>query len=66
MENKVKYLVMFVSNGITKEFKFSKDQKAEAIAAFKNIRMRAGTQRIKLFSIDSDDEDIWYDLSKNY
>lgn len=63
---KVKYTVMFVSDGITKQIEFPKDQKAEAIAAYKNIKVRAGTQRIKLFSIDEDDDEIWYDLSLKY
>ena len=61
---KAKYIVLFVMNGVTKEITYSVDQKAEAIASFKNIRMRA--DRAKLFSIDSEDNDIWYDLSNNY
>lgn len=60
----VKYKIMEVFNGITKEFNFPKNKKAEAIAAYKNIRMRA--DRCRFFSIDSDDNDIWYDLSDKY
>lgn len=61
---KVKYIVMFVMNGVTKQIDYSKEQKMEAVAAFKNIKLRA--DRTKFFSIDSDDNDIWYDLSNNY
>lgn len=61
---KKKYVIMAVFNGVTKEFSFPKEQKEEAIATYKNIRMRA--DRAKFFSIDSEDEDIWYDLSNKY
>lgn len=63
---KAKYIVMFVIDGATKQIEFSKEQKAEAVAAYKNIRMRAGIDRIRLFSIDSEDDEIWYDLSNKY
>ena len=61
---KVKYIVIFVVDGITKQVEYNKAQKAEAVSAYKNIRMRA--DRAKLFSIDSEDEDIWYDLSNKF
>lgn len=62
---KTKYLIIARFNGgIENEYRFTKEEKAEAIATFKNIRMRAAY--IKLFSIDSEDEDIWYDLSNKY
>lgn len=61
---KVKYIILAVFDGITKQFEFDKSMKAEAIAAYKNIRMRA--DRAKLISIDSDDDTIWYDLSNKY
>lgn len=61
---KVKYVVLFVVNGRHNHVEFARGQKAEAIAAYKNIRMRADW--IKLLSIDSDDSDIVYDLSNNY
>lgn len=61
---KVKYKIIAVFEGVTKEFNFPKEQKQEAIAHFKNIRMRA--DRAKLYSIDSEDEEIWYDLSDKY
>lgn len=61
---KTKYIVIFVSNGITNQVEYDKTQKSEAIAAYKNIRMRA--DRAKLVSIDSEDEDIWYDLSNKF
>lgn len=59
-----KYIVMAVFDGITKEFYFTVEEKAEAIACYKNVRMRA--DRAKFFSIDSEDDDIWYDLSNKY
>ena len=61
---KDKYIILFVIGGATNEMRFPKERKAEAIAAFKNIRLRA--DRIKLSSIDSEDPEIWYDLSKKY
>ena len=61
---KKKYIIMAVFNGVTKEFSFPVTEKAEAIACYKNIRMRA--DRCKFFSIDSEDNDIWYDLSNKY
>ena len=61
---KTKYIVLMVIEGKTNQFKYSKEQKAEAICAYKNLRLRA--DRVKLFSIDSEDEDIWYDLSNKY
>lgn len=64
MERKAKYILLFVSNGITNQIEFSAHEKAEAIAAFKNVRMRA--DKVKLFSIDSEDDEIWYDIGKNY
>ena len=61
---KVKYIVLCVFDGVTKQFEFPVSQKAEAISAFKNVSLRA--DRAKLFSIDSEDESIWYDLSNSF
>lgn len=61
---KAKYIILAVFGGVTNQFEFTRDQKAEAVATFKNVRMRA--DRAKLFSIDSEDEDVWYDLSFKY
>ena len=61
---KTKYIVLGVNSGVTVSFEYMKDQKAEAVACFRNIRFRS--ERAKLFSIDSDDEEIWYDLSGKY
>lgn len=61
---KKKYIILAVFNGVTNEFSFSVTEKAEAIACYKNIRMRA--DRAKFYSIDSEDNDIWYDLSDKY
>lgn len=61
---KVKYKIIAVFKGITKEFNFRLCEKKEAIAAYKNIRLRA--ERCKFFSIDSEDDEIWYDLSNKY
>lgn len=61
---KTKYIILAVFNGITKEFKYTVDKKAEAINDFKNMRLRA--DRIRMFSIDSEDDTIWYDIGKNY
>ena len=58
-----KYIVLFVMNGITRQVEFDRGQKHEAIEYFKQIRKSA--DRARLFSIDSEDEEIWYDLSKN-
>lgn len=61
---KTKYIVMAVFNGVTKQFDYPVSEKEEAIACYKNVRMRA--DRCKFFSIDSEDDEIWYDLSERY
>lgn len=61
---KVKYKIIAVFDGITNEFDFPLSEKEEAIAAYKNIKLRA--DRCIFFSIDSEDDDIWYDLSNKY
>ena len=63
---KKKYIILTTFNGVTKEFSFPVTEKAEAIACYKNVRMRADKDKTKFFSIDSDDKDIWYDLSQKY
>lgn len=61
---KVKYVIIVVIDGKTTQFEYPVEDKAQAICDFKNIRLRA--DRIRLFSIDSEDEEIWYDLSNKY
>lgn len=61
---KKKYIILAVFDGVINEFSFPKEQKEEAIAAYKNIRMRA--DRVRFLSIDSEDDDIWYDLTDKY
>lgn len=61
---KAKYIIAFVMDGITRQFDFGKEQKDEAIRAYQNIK--GISDRAKFWSIDSEDEDIWYDLSGNY
>lgn len=60
---KTKYIIMAVFGGITKQFEFPVEQKAEAIAWYKNIKLRA--DRARMFSIDSEDDSIWYDIGKS-
>ena len=64
MTDRTKYIILAVVNGVTKQFEYTVSQKAEAIATYQNIRMRA--DRVKLFSIDTEDSEIWYDLSMKY
>ena len=61
---RTKYIIMAVFNGVTKEFRFTVEQKEEAKATYKNILLRA--DRAKVYSIDSEDEDIWYDQSEKW
>ena len=61
---KVKYKIIANFHGITNEFNFNVNEKSEAIACFKNVRMRA--DKTKFFSIDSEDNEIWYDLTNKY
>lgn len=61
---KPKYILLFVTSGITKQVEYPVSMKEQAIADYRNVRMRV--DRAKLFSIDSDDSDIWYDLSNKY
>lgn len=64
MKMKVKYKILAVINGITKEYNFRLEEKDEAISTFKDIKKRA--DRCVMFSIDSEDPDIWYNIGKNY
>ena len=59
-----KYIVMYVLYGVTRQAKFTKERKADAIKFFRE--KKSSCERAVLFSIDSDDPEIWYDLSKNY
>ena len=61
---KVKYKILAVFNGVSNEFNYPVEKKTEAISDYKNIKMRA--DRCKLFSIDSEDDELWYDLSNKY
>ena len=60
----ITYKIIAVFNGITKEFNFSKYEKEEAIAMYKNISFRA--DRCKLIYIDREYEEKWYDISTKY
>ena len=55
-----KYILIFTANGISKELKYKANQKEQAISDFKNLNRRL--DYVRLFSIDSEDESIWYDL----
>ena len=59
---KTKYIIMAVFNGVTKQFEFPLEKQAEAISWYKNIKLRA--DRVRMFSIDSDDPTMWYDFGK--
>ena len=59
----VKYIILAVINGVTKQFEFTREKKNEAIAHFKNIRMRA--DRCKFFTVDNDFNDLWYDCTND-
>lgn len=61
---KLKYIILAVINGVTKEFRFNPDEKENAVSAFKNIRMRS--DRCKFFAIDVDDDDYWFNLTDKY
>lgn len=61
-----KYIVLYRVNGISKELRFPRGGagKADAIAAYREVKTHG--EWAKLFSIDSDDSEIWYDLSNKY
>lgn len=61
-----KYIVLYREDGIGKELRYPRGDagKAEAIAIYRHARKKFGWA--KLFSIDSDDSEIWYDLSNKY
>lgn len=61
-----KYIVFYREDGIGKELRYPRGDagKAEAIAAYREVKTRGEWAR--LFSIDSDDPEIWYDLSNKY
>ena len=61
---KLDYIILAVVNGVTKEFKFSSEEKENAVSTFKNIRMRA--ERCKFFAVDVDDNDYWFDITNKY
>lgn len=61
---KRKYIIMYVINGASMQKEFSREQKEEAIEAFKRIKARAS--RSWFYSIDSEDDTIWYDWTQRY
>lgn len=52
------------ANGMTKEFHFDVKHKAEAIECYKEMKKK--TVWCKFISVDSDDDEITYDLSDRY
>ena len=61
---KIKYFVTCTEACKLIRFDFARDQKAEAIACFKNLALRR--KDAEIFSIDSEDPEITYNLTKNY
>lgn len=61
---KRKYIIMYVVNGASMQKEFSREQKADAIEAFK--RIKSMTSRCWFYNIDSEDETIWYDWTQKY
>ena len=59
---KAKYILMFVCNGVTRQIEYTREEKEQAIEDYKGLIGRVLNP--KLFSIDSDDPDIWYDLGE--
>ena len=59
-----RYIIMYVVNGVSMQREFTKEQKAEAIEAYKGIKARA--DRSWFYHIDSEDDTIWYDWSMRY
>lgn len=61
---KIKYFVTCTENCQLVRFDFPKEEKAEAIACFKNLSLRR--RDAEIFSVDSEDPEIAYNLTKNY
>ena len=62
---KTKYIVTYTGNDcMMKHFDFPVEEKAEAIATLKNLALRY--KDVELLSVDSDDPDITYNLTKKY
>ena len=59
---KAKYILMWVCNYTHRQVEYTKEEKQQAIDDFKSLIGRV--KCLRLFSIDSDDPDIWYDLGK--
>ena len=57
-----KYILLYRCNGVSKQIEYPKDKKEQAVNDYKNLTRRLDF--VKLFSIDSDDPEIWYDLGK--
>lgn len=63
--NKVKYIVMAVINGTSKEWRFEGvEEKQNAIEKFKSLKGEASKRW--LYSVDAEDETIWYNIGKHY
>lgn len=61
---KPKYILMFVMDGLTHEQRFPLKKKEEAVMKFKLLLDDPDCWRVKLFSIDSEDDELWYDIGK--
>lgn len=61
---KIKYFVTFTENCQLVRFDFKKEEKAEAIACFKNLSLRR--RDVEIFSVDSEDPEVTYNLTRNY
>lgn len=61
-----KYIVLYREGGSRRELHFPRGAagKADAIAAYQEVK--AWSFFARLYSIDSDDSEIWYDLSNKY
>lgn len=64
---KVKYIVLYVTKeGITREYRFPVEKRVEAMEAAQAIVRSGDFRRIRCFSIDSEFDDLWYDLTEKW
>lgn len=61
---KIKYFVTCTENCKLVRFDFSKEEKSEAIVCFKNLSLMR--RDAEIFSVDSEDSEITYNLTRNY
>lgn len=66
IENAKYVILLWNGSKLVNRFIYRVDEKADAIALFKNLVLRYGERDVMAFSIDSEDDTITYDLTEKW